>query len=45
MFASHLQRDGWDTPQSLKLLTPEDMAQMNILPGDPRLMVEILKDL
>ena len=45
MLASHLQRDERDTPQSLKLLTPEDMAQMNILPGHRRLMVEILKDL
>ena len=45
MLASHLQRDGWDTPQSLKLLMPEDMAQMNILPGHRRLMVETAKDL
>ena len=45
MSVSHLQRDGWATPQSLKLLTPEDMVQMNILPGHWRLMVETLKDL
>ena len=45
MLASHLQHDGWDTSQSFKLLTPEDMAQMNILPGHQRLMVETLKDL
>ena len=40
-----LRRDGWDTPQSLKLLTPEDMAEMNILPGHRRLMMGTLKDL
>ena len=45
MLASHLQRDGWATPQSLKLLTPEDMVQMNILPRHRRLMVDTLKDL
>ena len=45
MLASHLQRDGWATPQSLKLLTPEDMVQMSILPGHRHLMVETLKDL
>ena len=45
MLASHLQRDGWDTPQSLKFLTPEDMVQMNILLQHRRLMVETLKDL
>ena len=45
MLASHLQRDGWAAPHSLKLLTPEDMVQMNILLGHRRLMVETLKDL
>ena len=40
-----LRRDGWDTPQSLKLLTPEDIAQMNILPGHRRLTMETPKDL
>ena len=39
MLASHLQCDGWATPQSLKLLTPEDVVQMNILPGHRRLVV------
>ena len=45
MLASHLQRDGWATPQSLKLLTSEDMVQMSIVPGHRHLMVETLKDL
>ena len=40
-----LRRDGWDTVQSLKLLTVEDMAQLNILPGHRRLLVDTVKDL
>ena len=40
-----MRRDGWDTLQSLKLLTPEDMAQMNTLQGHCCLLVETLKDL
>ena len=45
MLASQLQRDGWATPQSLKLLTPKAMVQMSGLPGHRHLMVETLKDL
>ena len=33
------------TLQSLRLLTPDDMADMNILPGHRRLLVDALKDL
>ena len=40
-----LRRDGWDTLQSLRLLTPDDMADMNILLGHRRLLVDALKDL
>ena len=33
------------TLQSLRLLTLDDMADMNILPGHHRLLVDVLKDL
>ena len=45
VYEVRLRRDGWDTLQSLRLLTPGDMADMNILPGHRRLLVDALKDL
>ena len=40
-----LRRDGWDSLQCLRILTPDDMADLNILPGHRRLLVDTLKDL
>ena len=37
-----LRRDGWDTVQSLKLLTEEDMAELHIFPGHCPLLVDTL---
>ena len=44
-YETRLRRDGWDTLDSLRLLTAEDMSDLNILPGHRRLLVDTLKDL
>ena len=45
VYEARLQCDSWDALQSLRLMTGNDMADLNILPGHCRLLVDTLKDL
>ena len=45
VYAAQLWRDGWDTLRSLRFMTTNNMADLNIFLGHRCLVVDTLKDL